>query len=70
MMVDFKCDALYVQVSLHREPPEVGLGEKLSGSLYWWVGVPSLHLSDLNYTIGYNLHLFFLALHFSHSLAY
>ena len=34
-----------IQVSLHREPPEVGLLEKLSGSLYWWVelGVPSLH---------------------------
>ena len=33
------------QVSLHREPPEVGLVEKLSGTLYWWVelGVPSLY---------------------------
>ena len=26
-----------IQVSLHREPPEVGLVEKLTGSLYWWV---------------------------------
>ena len=34
MMVDFKFDAL--QVCLHREPPEVGLVEKLTGSLYWW----------------------------------
>ena len=34
-----------IQVSHHREPPEVGLVVKLSGSLYWWVelGVPSLH---------------------------
>ena len=33
------------QVSLHRESPEFGLVEKVSGSLYWWVklGVPSLH---------------------------
>ena len=40
-MIDFKFYAL--QVSLHREPPEVGLVEKLSRSLYWWVelGVPS-----------------------------
>ena len=40
MMVDFKF--IY---SRHREPPGVGLGEKFSGSLYWWVelGVPSLH---------------------------
>ena len=40
-MVDFKL----VQVSLHREPPEVGLVEKLPGSLYWWVElcVPTLH---------------------------
>ena len=51
-MVDFKFDAL--QVSLHREPPEVGLVENLTGSLYWWVEqyVPTLHreciaLSDL-----------------------
>ena len=45
VMVDFKCSIL---VSLHRELPEVGLVEKLSGSLYqWWVelGVPSLHRS-------------------------
>ena len=26
-----------IQVSLHREPPEVGLVEKLSGILCWWV---------------------------------
>ena len=32
-----KFDALYRHVSLHREPPEVGLVEKLTGSLYWWV---------------------------------
>ena len=25
-----------LKVSLHREPPEVRLVEKLSGSLYWW----------------------------------
>ena len=33
--------------SPHRKPPEVGLVEKLSGSLYWWVelGVPSLHIA-------------------------
>ena len=39
MMEDFKFDAL------HREPPEVRLVEKLSGSLYWLVElcVPSLH---------------------------
>ena len=45
-MIDFKFDALYrQQVSLHREPPEVMLVEKLSGSLYLWVelGVPSQH---------------------------
>ena len=43
-MVDLKFDDLY-KVSLHREPPEVGLVEKLSGSLYWWVelGLQSLH---------------------------
>ena len=43
MMVDFKFDA---QLSLHKEPPEVGLVEEFSGSLYWWVelSVPSLHL--------------------------
>ena len=42
-MVDLKFDAM--QVSLHRDPPEVGLVEKLTGSLYWWVElcVPSLH---------------------------
>ena len=32
VMVDFKFD-----VSLHRESTEVGLVEKVSGSLYWWV---------------------------------
>ena len=39
MMVDFKFDTLY------REPPEVGLVEKLTGSLYWWVEhyIPTLH---------------------------
>ena len=44
MMIDFKFDALYKD-SLHRELPEVGLVEKVSGSLYWWVelGVPFLH---------------------------
>ena len=38
VMVDFKFDA-------HREPPEVGLVEKLTGSLYWWVEqyMPTLH---------------------------
>ena len=36
MMVNFKFDALYIQVSLHREPPEVGLVEKLTGNLYEW----------------------------------
>ena len=53
MMVDLKFDALYRQVyieslevvSRQRKPSEVGLVEKLSGSLYWWVemGVPFLH---------------------------
>ena len=40
--------SLQIQVSLHRESPEVGLVEKLTGSLYWWVEqyVPRLHLSD------------------------
>ena len=32
MIVDFKFNALY-RVSVHRKPPEVGLVEKLSGSL-------------------------------------
>ena len=43
VMVDFKFDALYSY--LHREPPEVGLVEKLTGSLYWWVELcmPTLH---------------------------
>ena len=36
MMVDFKFDAL-LQLSLHKEPPEVGLVKKLTESLYWWV---------------------------------
>ena len=42
MKVDFKFS---IQVSLHREPPEDGVVQKLSGSVYWWVelGVPSLH---------------------------
>ena len=31
-MVDFKFDAPY-RLSLHREPPDVGLVEKISGSL-------------------------------------
>ena len=41
VMVDFK----FIQVSLHREPPEVGLVKKLTGSLYWQVEqcVPTLH---------------------------
>ena len=35
MMVDFKFDALFLyRFSLHREPPEVGLVKKLTGSLY------------------------------------
>ena len=33
VVVDFEFDAL-LQVSLHREPPEVGLVKKLTGSLY------------------------------------
>ena len=43
MMIDFKFDAL--QESFHRETPEVGLVEKLTGSLYWWVEqcVPTVH---------------------------
>ena len=38
VMVNIKFDA--------REPPEAGLVETLSGSLYWWVelGVPSQHM--------------------------
>ena len=32
VMVYFEFDALYV--SLHKEPPEVGLVKKLTGSLY------------------------------------
>ena len=41
VMVYFK----FIQVSLHREPSEIGLVEKLTGSLYWWVEqcVPTLH---------------------------
>ena len=39
---------------------EVGLVEKLSGSLYWWVelGVPSLHreYAQLNYDIRFKVH--------------
>ena len=30
MMVDVKFDALYRYISLHREPPEVGLVEKIT----------------------------------------
>ena len=43
VFVDFKL-MLYT-ISLLREPPEVGLIEKLTGSLYWWVEqcVPTLH---------------------------
>ena len=43
-MVDFKFD-FSIQESLHREPPEVRLVEKLTGSLYWWAEqcVPTLH---------------------------
>ena len=33
VMVDFKFDAV-LQVSNHREPPEVGLVKKLTGILY------------------------------------
>ena len=42
MMIDFKFDA---QLSRRKEPPEVGLVKKLTGSLYWWVEqcVPTLH---------------------------
>ena len=42
MMVNFKFEALAIQI---RKPPEVGLVEKLTGSLYWWVElcVPTLH---------------------------
>ena len=36
-MVDCKFDAL-IHIIRHREPSEVGLVERLSGSLYWWVG--------------------------------
>ena len=45
MMVDFKFDALYRYVVMHREPSEVGLVGTLSGNLYFWVelGVPSVH---------------------------
>ena len=34
-----------IQLSLHKEPTEVGLVKKLTGSLYWWVEqcVPTLH---------------------------
>ena len=49
MMVDFKFDALYR--SLNREPPEVGLVEKLTKSLYWCVCQPYIEsataLSDI-----------------------
>ena len=34
-----------IQLSLHKEPPGVGLVKKLTGSLYWWAEqcVPTLH---------------------------
>ena len=43
MMIYFKYDD--IQLSLHKEPPEVGLVKKLTGSLYWWVEqcMPTLH---------------------------
>ena len=43
VMVDFKFDA--IQLSLHKELPEIGLVKKLTGSLYWWVEqcMPTLH---------------------------
>ena len=53
-MVDFKFDALYsLQLSLHKEPPEVGLVKKLTGSLYWWVEqcVPNLHREWLPHSL-------------------
>ena len=33
-------------LTVHKEPPEVGLVNKLTGSLYWWVEqcVPTLHM--------------------------
>ena len=34
VMIDFQFYALYRYISLHREPPEVGLVKKLTGSLY------------------------------------
>ena len=34
VMVDFKFDEYSIQLSLHKEPPEVGLVKKLTGSLY------------------------------------
>ena len=40
-MVDFKFDA---QVSIDRQSPEVGLVEKLSGNLYWWVELSGFYL--------------------------
>ena len=45
MKVDFKFDS--IQLSLHREPPEVGLVE--AESLYRWVelGMLSLHWHSL-----------------------
>ena len=43
MIVNFKFDDS-TQVSLHREPPEVRLVEKLTGSLNWVeLCVPTLH---------------------------
>ena len=54
VMVDFKFHAQVID----RESPEVGLVEKLSGSLYWWVElcVPILHrestaLSDIMFVV-------------------
>ena len=36
---------MLLQLSLHKEPSEVGLVKKLTGSLYWWVEqcVPTLN---------------------------
>ena len=51
LMVDFKFDA--IQLSLHKEPPEVGLVKKLTVSLYCWVEqcVPTLHLEMLPHSL-------------------
>ena len=54
-MVDFQIRCS-VQVSPHRDPPEVRLVEKLTVRLYWWVelGMPYLesataHSDDAHY---------------------